>query len=397
MESLTVHPWDESVIRGNEVVKPPRNRGALRFFGKFCAPFALALFVTCAPAQPAANTTRHMVDVTIHRSLPQQETEEWAKDAINNYINQQFSGADIRHRLIVDQIVASYDERQGCPSGGVKEGNICTYDDYSKIRLWLYKNGEEGDAPATSANPETAQIYMTIPGNAAAFSDSLSEDVSTKRTLTHETGHLFKMPDYYQEYVSSIHNYVAPIGIASYTQDIMTSGWYDHFSQTSKSFADKTPALPAGFGSPLWDIQYTPGNTVLRLLDDDGLPMRAISIEVFPQKWEYDKGPAHPIIPNKATFNGVTNDNGEFELGNYFKLFDTDGHTSSTSAFLRVTDGNEIKYAAITRSYLNTRYFQGNEDTAVIAVKFSSLHTAEQSLEQGKNLYLSAPGIVTQH
>lgn len=376
----------------------------LRLAGRYLRPLLTALLFAQTLALPISSLAEdkntgnqalneYLVDIIIHRSLPQEQTENWARDTINGYINQKFEEAEIKQRLSVNKVIPNYNELDGCPDGGVKKNpnaNVCTYEDNSKIRVWLFAQGHSSNT--SWANPETSQIYMAIP-LIVDPTDSYGSVRST-RGLVHEVGHIFKMPDYYSEFVPARHNYVIPIGISPYAQDFMSGVIYDHFSSVSKGFADRTFELPSGFGTPSWRIQYSPKNTIIKIADDEGLPMNGVSIEVFPQKWEYPVGsPAHQIIPNAATFTGITSEQGEFELGDYYKVFDNPtGACSCDSSFLRVTYGDAVRYAAITASYLNHLYFQGYEDSALISVPFSSL----LKLEEGKFPYISAPGVVVE-
>lgn len=396
----------EQRTEGNNIPEQiHQKKWPLRLAGRYLRPVLTALLFAQMLALPVTTlvenkassqvSNEYLVDIIIHRSLPQEQTEDWARDTINNYINQKFEEADIKQRLSVNKVIPNYNELDGCPDRGIKKSpnaNVCTYEDNSRIRVWLFAQGHSGDAPVTSANPETSQIYMALP--LIMDPSDLYRPVRSKRSLSHEVGHIFKMPDYYMEFVPARHNHVIPIGISPYAQDFMSGVIYDDFSSISKGFADRTFELPSGFGTPRWQIQYSPRNTVIKITDDEELPMNGFSIEVFPQKWEYPVGsPAHPIIPNAAAFSGISNDQGEFELGDYYKIFDNPtGACSCNSSFLRVTYGDAIRYATITTSYLNHLYFQGYEDTALISVPFSSL----LKLEEGTHPYLSASGVTTE-
>lgn len=385
---------NKSENRGKfEFIKRPFRTamGALLFLQTLVIP--TAIWANSQERQEVSN--QYLIDVMIHQSLPPDQTEQWARDTIENYINRKFEDAEIKQRLFINKVISNYDERNGCPDGGVKKNpndNVCTYEDNSKIRVWLFAQGHSGGVPVTSANPESAQVWIALP--LLIDPTDYYGSVRNQRSLTHEIGHLFKMPDYYSEVVPASDNHVAPITIRPFAQDIMEAVKYDHFSSISKGFADRAYVLPSGFGTPSWRIQYTPKNTILRIIDDDGLPMNRVSIEVFPQKWEFPAGSrAHQIIPSSPAFNDFTNDKGEFELGNYFRIFDNPtGSCACDSALLRLTSGGSIKYAAVTTSYLNYLYFQGNEDTAVVTLAFSAFHT----LEENHNLYLSAPGVAAE-
>lgn len=334
--------------------------------------------------KPKTNTSQptssneFLVDVIIHKSLTDQnEAVAWAKDTINNYVNTRFANADIKHRIKVDKIISNWDDQTGCPVGGTAKANTCEFSDPSKIRVWLYKDWAGGIG--TSAGPHINQVWIKITAYTIAADDEVY-----KRTLTHEIGHLFKMPDYYYEDVYPFNNYVVPIGITPYSKDIMWQFFnYDFFSETSKGFADRTTSLPAGFGAPSWYLQYLPKNTILKITNEDNSPLVGAKIEVFPQSLtKTSNGTSLPYIisPAIVTINTTTDNKGEINLGDYMNIFHHvirgDNFTASitgSSAFLRITNSDKIRYTAITRSYLNYLYFQGQTETTTITKKFSEL------------------------
>lgn len=354
------------------------------------------------PKQQPTNKNEFLVDVIIHKSLTNyDEVANWAKDTVNNYINTRFTEASITKRLKVDNVITNYDEKNGCLPGGARkeyasEADVtCQYYD-GKIRLWFYKQGAGGNLPATSAGPPTAQVWQSLPGVESGIKigerDYWGKDQFADQ-LMHEIGHLFTIPDYYFEDVPAAHNEVVPLEITAYVQDIMWSQVkYSNFSTTSAGFVNRVTTLPAGFGTPPWEVQYTPGQTILKITDDNKTPLSNIKIEVFQQDIEVRNGVIVGTIPNKIKFQGFTNNDGEFNLGDYDNMFGIPKRfDSGNSIFLRINNGDQIRYMAITRSYLNTLYFQGQTNTAIISLPFSSLII----YEAGKTKTLSAPGQIS--
>lgn len=319
------------------------------------------------------------VDVIIHKNLDQDKTEVWAKDTIDNFINKRFESAGIKQRVYFNQAIKNYDPKNGCPEGGVAKANTCEFNDNNKIRVWINKYGEVGSL-GTSANPESAQAWLEIP----AFREYQPYSDIDRRALTHEIGHLFKMPDYYMENVYSYNNKMLPnLGIFANAKDIMWSNIsQDHFSTTSKGFADNTTVLPAGFGGLNgynWNIIYTPKNTSFKLTNDDGSPLSTAQVEIFPQTLTNGTLP-FTILPDIKTVSGNTNINGEIELGNYERIFKHNytvpngrGTFRGNSALVKITFDNQVRYTALTRSQLNSLYFQGQQDSAQIPLTFSQL------------------------
>lgn len=334
------------------------------------------------------------VDVFIHKSLTNQdEVANWAKDTINNYINTRFSNANIKHRLRVDQVIMNYDDQNGCPAGSIRReswSNICVFNDNgAKIRVWLYKNGSAGAPPRGFASTEINQVWLSIPVYANFPGDDPLSEID-KRTLTHEIGHLFRMPDYYREDVGPSDNLLTPgIGLTPYSKDIMWSNIsYDFFSETSKGFADRTILFPPGFNLIGSNLQYMPKNIVLKIIDNYN-PAKGALVEVFPQTYPAREGGLPRIIsPDVITIKGTTNDKGEINLGSYNDIFQ---YTGGRSAYIRITYNNQTRYAAFTLSYLNDLYFKGYTDTAILDLPFSSLTTYETGIRKA----LSAPGQIS--
>ena len=345
--------------------------------------------------QPRQTTSNEfLVDIIIHKSLTNyKEVANWAKNVINNTINTRFSDASITKRLKVDQIINNYDEEGGCLPGGVEDPIYvtCRFSD-GRIRIFLYEEGSGGKLLGTAADPTSAKVLEALPKTDLGVPDYYGKDLYAD-ALAHEIGHLFTLPDYYYEDVPAGNNEVIPFEITPYVQDIMWSHIkYSHFSSTSANFVNRVTMLPAGFGTPHWDVQYTPRQTILKITDDNKIPISNIKIEVFQQVIEARNGVIFRGIPNKIKFQGLTNSVGEFSLGDHDNMFGIrTWFDSGNSIFLRITDGDRIRYMAITRSYLNTLYFQGQTDTAIIISPFSSLITYEAD----KTKTLSAPGQIS--
>jgi hypothetical protein len=345
------------------------------------------------PIQTVSN--EFLVDVIIHKSLTyrQDKVADWARNIINNYINNLFQEAGITKLLRVDQVIYNYDESTGCLPGGVEDPIYvtCRFSD-GRIRIFLYEEGSGGKLLGTAADPTTAKVLEALPKTDLGVPDYYGKDLYAD-ALTHEIGHLFTLPDYYSENVSAGNNEVVPLEITAYVQDIMLSHIkYSHFSSTSANFVNRVTTLPAGFGTPHWNAQYTPRQSILKITDDNKTPISNVKIEVFQQVIEARNGVIFRRIPNKVKFQGFTNSEGEFNLGDHDNMFGIPTRfDSGSSIFMRITNGDKIRYTAITRSYLNTLYFQEHIETAVINIPFSSLIIYEPS----KTKTLSAPGQIS--
>lgn len=405
----------ENLIEAPVTTPTHREKGILRLARRYLRPVLTALLVAQTLTVPTPSFAEgnnpddqetlqeYLVDVIIHRSLPQQKAEEWAIDAVNGHLNKRFADSGTSKRFRVDEIYRDYDEQTGCSiPKAIPVYDRCDFDD-GKIRVWLHEQGFTygGILFATSANPASAQVQMELPISIEVEQDGFYGQRVYGDELAHEVGHLFGLPDYYQEDVSHNLNQVAPIGIEPFNKDIMYNprNFYG-FSELSKKYIEKVDQLPIGFGEPNWDLQFTPKKIILEITDNEGNPLSGAKNEVFSQRYVVvTPGQITRIIPNEINFTEISDENGQVNLGNYEKLlhsYEKQGPFTVThlgsAAFLRISHEGEVRYSAITRSYLNELYFQGNQDTALVSIPFTSL----PKLEEGKIQYISAPGYVRQ-
>lgn len=319
----------------------------------------------------------YQVDVYIHNVLSNRdEIANWARDTIDNYINNRFAKAGINKQVKVDKIIADYDKTAYlCPDEATVVsvvshlvGVVCKFPD-NKIRVYIHQNDKDSlyMSWATIGN-EVGTIRLFMPVYPKLDSSPMSR--IDKQLLAHEMGHIFELPDYYWEDVAAENNKVVPIGITANIKDIMWCGFCkdkDYFSSDSSAwFINKS--IPKRYIPPYWYASYQPGNIKIKIIDDKGLPVGNVKIEAFPQTWDKDKN--EYIIPNTVNTKGSTNGNGEFDMGIAFALFN---NNTGNSVFLRVTNKGEVRYAAITRSLLYPLYFQGFQDSVSLSLQFSKL------------------------
>lgn len=342
-------------------------------------------FVATVTLVRPQRSNEFLVDVIIHESLTnQQEVESWGRDAINNYFNARLNEAGVSKRIRLDKVTTGYKGKIGCGQSsiyGPDDPEICKNIRDGKIRVWLYQKGEGDRQDSGRADPSTAQVFVSIPTysipeipripeieNAIGFNiPTLTQKELDRRVLTHELGHVFGIPDYYLENVLPSFNKVEPtIAIAPSSWDVMwISPIFNHFSNISKAYIESVRELPIENISSY--LEYVPKQVVLRLEDRDGLPLSDAKIEIFSQQGG-DIGIAIErrcggIIPDTIFYDGVTSGNGEFEIGN----------NSGRTLLIRITYQEGIRYTAISNSYLNKLYFQGEKDKAVITLPFHSL------------------------
>ncbi len=219
-----------------------------------------------------------------------------------------------------------------------------------------------------------------------------------RRVFTHEMGHLFRLPDYYLQEVFPSDNEVVAIGITPHVKDIMYSVLaYDHFAETSASFINLVDFIPPRSIFIPSEFAFTPKRIVLKITNDQGLPLKDVKVEVFPASIEFNN--IFNVFVNKirnvVSFSGSTSDQGEFELGDLRKLFNHSGGFLNRVSLLRLTYQDEVRYTAITNSFLNTLYFQGEKETATISLPFSTLFKPLATLlkEKDKLQMLTIPGL----
>ena len=320
----------------------------------------------------------YLVDVFIDKSLADQDkVAAWAQDTIENYVNLKFYQAGITKRVRVKEIFKNQNRlEQDCPEGSVPSTTyhskylICDSQD-GKIRVWVY------DITGTTHNfsfagPTASHVQLTV--------DQTSLDESDKRVLSHELGHIFGLPDNYFENIPPVNNEVIPIGVSTKIHDIMESTNFDHFDKTSAKIVNSAVAFPPNVDfMPYTTLEYffMPNLNILKLTNTDGSPLSGAKIEVFPLITRYSSSSPYPEIriSRDVSFEGFTTENGEFNLGDKIHLFNSNVPDSKIGkvVFIRITYNNQTKYTAITASYLNTLYFQGQTDVLILTLPFSNL------------------------
>lgn len=352
--------------------------------------------------QKAQMSREYPVIVIIHNSLAddQDRVEKWAKDAIENYFNQRLAEAGIFKRLKMKYMVKGYTGNVGCRLGSSDPGpaEICgdpTTDGI--IRIWLYKKGGEpmeGRRDSGRAEVETAQVFVSIPSlpdfpefpNLPIFQEAIGINLPLpseltleeldRRTLTHELGHIFDLPDYYRQTVLPSFNEVdQTIGIVPYVWDVMwLSPLFNHFSDVSKEYINRVASLPVKQPPDnIYYPPYIPDNIILSLRDKNDFPLSGALVDVFRQDTFGLKGVCGGRISKNVSLSGTTDNNGDFELKGYKSIF-----YRSFSALIRITYNNQVRYTAISNSYLNSLYFQGQQDKAIIQLPFDSLLKSQQ-------------------
>lgn len=313
-------------------------------------------------------TINYDVDLYIHESIKNSSlAERWFRDSID-YINSQFVNLNIKKHFKVDQVFKGI-ESKTC-HGDINGGKGCILDkSHSKIRVWLYKVGTNVDFPDFQgvAYPTLSHIGLKITNQ-----ENSVEDWRTQ-LLAHEIGHLFGLPHFNDENVLPENNQVSGIGILSRSDDVMSGTYYSNlFSPISVSYLNKRESIPIDRTAEPELIaiprSYTPQETVLEVTKD-GKPLDEVKVEVFSGTFLDFKG----TIPNDVSFKGVTDSNGDFSLGSYDKIFYNKGYLPGFSVLIRLTKGDDVKYLAITRSYLNQLFFEGNYIKAIIIKDFFEL------------------------
>ena len=364
--------------------------------------FYLAFHYQPKTTPVTSESNEFLVDVIIRQDVHnQEEVKQWITDTINNEINVKYQQSRLKPRFKLGDIyifdgitcpLGTFEKKKPPVPGVFFPGTTCESNKDGKIRLWIQHGVDPADLNTATAYILPVWLYPTS-GYGTTKDDAAGQ-------VIHEISHFFTPPDYYQENVSPENNLVVPIGITAYAKDWMWDHYdprYKFFSETSKGFIDRSPKIPTGATDSqgvAWADKYTPKDIVLRVTDyvvspDHNIPEPDVKVEVF-SEIGVGSGSSNGKISNKASNSGFTNDKGEFDLGDVFKLFDrseTDVlRWYGLSAFLRLTKNNQVRYASITRSYLNSLYFLGQQDKTTIILRFSALTV----YEPGKIKVLSA-------
>lgn len=203
-----------------------------------------------------------------------------------------------------------------------------------------------------------------------------------KNSVVHEFGHALGLPDYYFQNVYD--NEVEPrLDIASEVKDVMWTTYNPQpfFHPISREMANKTINLSQPERNAR---EFTPKLIILQIVNNEALPLPGAKIAVFPQVIEYQPGQLYPrwFIPNVVSFERVTDGTGRVFLGSpndifthkNYRLHEYGVTPLGDSALIRVSFGNEVRYAALTLSYLNRLYFDyGQTESATITTPFSAL------------------------
>lgn len=292
-----------------------------------------------------------------------QEVINWAKSAIDNYANKQLLTYSANRKLKFNE------------SKVVEVGLGCELDldtSLNKINVVI---------PKERTNYAFADIYR----NKVCLQINVPFGSQMDNILLHEFGHMFGLPDYYMQEVYAYNNQVVPIGISSEIKDIMWNDFdINYFSNNSREIVNrvKTP-LP---GNVSYWYYYTPVQVIFQVLEDNGLPLPNAKVEVFPSVLQMSmQGESlnfRNTIPDTVAATYVTDNTGRVFLGNQQQLFKANptiqGFSNGT-ALLKVTANDEVRYAGITMSYLNTLYFtRGMTNFATFSEPFSRLISAPE-------------------
>ena len=304
------------------------------------------------------------VDIVIDKNYQNfREVEDWAKDTINNYVNNKLQAGGIKRKVKFN--ISFVDDVQSCGifwiPKSVTEDKIIVYIN-NDLRSW--------DLRRSWARPLQKSVCL------ASFD---KEGINSKSILTHELGHILGLPDYYLQEIYNYNDQVDySIGIEPFIKDIMyDQDIYFDFNPNSREMVNRLlNPLPQDFN--YWKY-YTPKQVILQVLDNNGLPLPQVKVEIFPAIYDWTEGSeyVHRFIPNNASMDTVTDNTGRVFLGDQANIFNHKKYPYAGTtgvALVRVTNKSEVRYGALSMSYLNSLYFnQDQVGTATIHAPFSQL------------------------
>lgn len=362
------------------------------------SPSSLPSFTpSLAPASEPAK--EYYIELHIHDAFSDRgKVESWVRDTIENYVNPEFRKAGINKKLKVTAVLG-YSGSQ-CPQD-ISFRTNCEFNPYgSIIHVWIYPLGYKSEIKKGGlAYPATSGIGINLP---AGKEFTMFGQVD-RQLLAHEIMHIFSAPDYYLEYVSKEKNNVSHMEITPAVKDVMywfNQDWNPLYSWTTKEYASKVKEIPFIKGRETINMLeegnprgYIPWKTILEITDDQKQPLEGLQVLIYPQIIDYQKMD-FVISSSQTILDGFTDKQGRFDLGDGYNLLkpnksDKKDNYWAHSVLVQVTKGDQVHYMAITRSYLNTLFFQGKIQEAVISVPFS------QMVEYNPNEYhsLSVPGV----
>lgn len=316
------------------------------------------------------------------------EISNWAKDTIDNYINEKYQTFDIKRKIKFNS--STTETMGGCWDDWTPEV-VPTSPLDNKIRVYITKDPKATfsyDEPGSySSGWERSKDNVICIGS---LNDNFT--LTHKVILLHEFGHVFGLPDYYLQDVYANNNFV-PIEILSSVKDVM---WKDEpvYHPNSREIVNNITTNP--LVGTVWNWQfYTPKQVILQILDNGGLPLPNVKVEVFPALMVRFKSGGDPVnyIPEILSFESITDATGRAYLGDQENIFFHRNYLDFTSkipdqvavfikrinignatALIRITSQSEVRYATLTLSDLNTLYFaEGQTNFATIRLPFSQL------------------------
>lgn len=321
--------------------------------------YLYSTFINLVPKVLSANDIL-AVDVVLDQDWENlKEVEDWAKDTINNYINNKLKEGNVRRKVQFGNLYV--DKMPDCFTSSEIFNT-----DKDNITVFMPK---EGTFPSLAwANPFRKIIcYGGL---------DIKKDFSNK-VLLHELGHIFGLPDYYLQNIYD--NQVAyNLRIEPFVKDIMWNGFsLDFFNPNSREIINRLSSpLPQDFN--YWKY-YTPKQVILQVLDNGGLPLPSAKVEIFPAVYDWIEGSeyVHRFIPNNPSLTSVTDNTGRVFLGDQANIFNHKKYPYAGTtgvALVRITNKNEVRYGALSMSYLNSLYFaQDQIGSATILAPFSQL------------------------
>ncbi len=296
------------------------------------------------------------------------QAEERVKNMIDDYINSRLQASGVNRRVRFNQAVIQ-EVKDKCE--GISRDTLS-----SDKSIQLYISNTFGTSHAN-----LGENYICL------RQGYMSEEF--KKVLLHELGHIFGLPDYYLQNIQVSNNEVASIGICPSVKDSMWRFGNDYFWNVSKEIINSMPN-PLPGKTYLW-LYYVPKQVNLQIHDDYDTPLGGVKVEVFPAVYQYieETQKMRLYIPDVTSYESYTDELGTVSLGsaeNIFKHFKLPMYSTAESVLIRFTLNNEVRYAALTVSHLNSLYIDDDKtEVATISKSFSGLIPAPKL---GEELYV---------
>jgi hypothetical protein len=186
--------------------------------------------------------------------------------------------------------------------------------------------------------------------------------VEGRSLFVHETGHTLGLPDLYQVNIVPANNKVNGAEYKPFIADIMASipGILSEYDIKMINAAQASFPIPHN----KW-VDYQPSQNIVKITTTNNDPISNAAVKIYISDPTNYTGGVIDTIPD---FSGVTNENGEFNMGS--KILGSSGLLSVRAFLVEVTKDQTKKYFWFNFTDVNLKYLSGEKTRAVYTFAF---------------------------